>query len=61
LDTPIFMKAALYARVSTHDQQTLPIQLKAMRAYAKQRHWTIAREVEEIGPGENSASREAPV
>ena len=55
------MKAALYARVSTHDQQTLPIQLKAMRAYAKQRHWTIAREVEEIGPGENSASREAPV
>src|SRR5437870_2800581 len=45
------MKAALYARVSTHDQQTLPLQLKAMRAYAKKRKLTIAREVKEVGSG----------
>jgi|GEM_PF-6016889 len=43
------MKAALYARVSTHDQQTLPLQLKAMRAYARKRKLTIAKEVKEIG------------
>ena len=45
------MKAALYARVSTHDQQTLPLQLKAMRAYAKKRRWTITQEVREVGSG----------
>lgn len=45
------MKAALYARVSTHDQQTLPLQLKQMRAYAKKRKWNIALEVKEIGSG----------
>lgn len=27
------MKAGLYARVSTHDQQTLPMQLSTMREY----------------------------
>ena len=26
-------RVAIYARVSTHDQQTLPMQLEAMRAY----------------------------
>jgi putative DNA-invertase from lambdoid prophage Rac len=45
------MKAVLYARVSTHDQQTFPLQLKAMRAYARKRRWVIAREVKEIGSG----------
>jgi len=45
------MKAALYARVSTHDQQTLPMQLKAMRQYAKKRGWKIKREIQEIGSG----------
>ena len=45
------MKVALYARVSTHDQQTLPLQLKQMRAYAKKRKWTIAHEVKEVGSG----------
>jgi putative DNA-invertase from lambdoid prophage Rac len=45
------MKATLYARVSTHDQQTLPLQLKAMRAYAKKRKWAVIREVKEIGSG----------
>src|SRR4030095_10999260 len=45
------MKAALYARVSTHDQQTLPMQIKAMRAYAKKRKLTITREIKEVGSG----------
>ena len=45
------MKAALYSRVSTHDQQTLPLQQKAMRAYAKKRGWIIARQIKEVGSG----------
>jgi DNA invertase Pin-like site-specific DNA recombinase len=45
------MEIALYARVSTHDQQTLPLQLKAMREYAKKRKWTIKEEIQEIGSG----------
>jgi DNA invertase Pin-like site-specific DNA recombinase len=42
---------ALYARVSTHDQQTLPLQIKAMREYAIHRDWKIAVEVKEVGSG----------
>lgn len=45
------MKVALYARVSTHDQQTLPMQLKAMRVYARKRGWKIKSEIQEIGSG----------
>ncbi len=45
------MKVGIYARVSTHDQQTLPLQLKAMRQYVKQRKWTLVRQVEEVGSG----------
>src|SRR5918996_875478 len=45
------MKVGIYARVSTHDQQTLPLQVKAMREYVKKRHWTLARQVTEIGSG----------
>jgi DNA invertase Pin-like site-specific DNA recombinase len=45
------MEIALYARVSTHDQQTLPLQLKAMREYAKKRKWKIKEEIQEIGSG----------
>lgn len=45
------MKAGIYARVSTHDQQTLPMQLKAMRRYLKQRGWKLHLQVEEVGSG----------
>jgi DNA invertase Pin-like site-specific DNA recombinase len=45
------MKAGLYARVSTHDQQTLPMQLSAMREYAERRGWTVGLEISEIGSG----------
>ncbi len=46
-------RAGLYARVSTHDQQTLPMQLTAMRQYARRRGWTVALEVEEVASGAN--------
>jgi len=45
------MDVALYARVSTNEQQTLPMQLEQMRDYAKKRGWTIKHEIEEIGSG----------
>ena len=45
------MRAALYARVSAHDQQTLSMQMKAMQDYAANRGWEIVMEVEEISSG----------
>src|SRR5476649_1830902 len=50
-------RAGLYARVSTYDQQTLPMQSRAMREYAARRGWTIALQVREVGSG--AAQREA--
>ena len=43
------LKVGLYARISTHDQLTLPMQLSAMRAYARRRGWKIVVEEKEIG------------
>ena len=45
------VRAGLYARVSTQDQQTLPMQSRAMREYAARRGWTIAMQVKEVGSG----------
>lgn len=44
-------RVGLYARVSTHDQQTLPLQLSAMREHAEHRGWTVAMSVEDVGSG----------
>jgi putative DNA-invertase from lambdoid prophage Rac len=44
-------RAGLYARVSTHEQQTLPMQLAAMRQYVSRRGWTVAIEVQEVASG----------
>jgi DNA invertase Pin-like site-specific DNA recombinase len=44
-------RAGLYARVSTLDQQTLPMQMRAMRDYATNRGWTVAMQVKEVGSG----------
>ena len=52
-------RVALYARVSTHDQQTLPLQLEAMRTYAERRGWHIASTVEEVGSGAKTRPRRA--
>ncbi|HMB04925.1 MAG TPA: recombinase family protein [Isosphaeraceae bacterium] len=44
-------RVGLYARVSTHDQQTLPLQLSAMREHAEHRGWTVVMKVEDVGSG----------
>ena len=45
------LRVGLYARVSTYDQQTLPLQIRAMREYAARRNWSIAQQVKEVGSG----------
>ena len=50
-------RAGLYARVSTQDQQTIPMQTRAMREYAARRGWTIAVQVKEIGSGASQRER----
>lgn len=45
------MKAGIYARVSTHDQHTLGMQIEAMKKYAQARDWYIETEMAEIGSG----------
>ncbi|MFP5228430.1 MAG: recombinase family protein, partial [Acidobacteriota bacterium] len=45
------LRVGLYARLSTHDQQTLAMQNRAMREYAARRGWTIAMQVKEVGSG----------
>jgi DNA invertase Pin-like site-specific DNA recombinase len=50
------MRAGLYARVSTHDQQTLGLQIEAMAAYIKNRGWVATRRIEDVGSG----SKERP-
>jgi DNA invertase Pin-like site-specific DNA recombinase len=51
------LRVGLYARISTIDQQTLPMQLRAMREHAARRGWTGALQVREINSG--AARREA--
>jgi len=55
-DPTKMLRAGLYARVSTHDQQTLPLQIRAMREYAAKRGWAIAAQIKEVGSG--AAERE---
>ena len=49
LNTPL--RVALYTRVSSHDQQTLPLQQEALRDYAARRGWDIVQEVSEVASG----------
>lgn len=50
------VRAGLYARVSTHDQQTLPLQNRALRDYVVRRGWAAALQIQEVGSG--AAQRE---
>ena len=50
-------RAALYARVSTNDQQTLAMQNRAMQEYAARRGWIVALQIREVNSG--AAKREA--
>ena len=51
------VRVGLYARVSTQDQQTIPMQTRALREYATRRGWTIALQVKEIGSGASQRER----
>jgi putative DNA-invertase from lambdoid prophage Rac len=51
------LRVGLYARVSTHDQQTIPLQTRAMREYATRRGWRITLQVKEIGSGASQRER----
>jgi DNA invertase Pin-like site-specific DNA recombinase len=54
------MRAALYARVSTHDQQTLVMQLEAMIAYISDRDWDAIKQIKDVGSGsKDRAGRES--
>ena len=44
-------RVALYARVSTTGQQTLPMQLKALREFVRQRGWQVELELKEVRSG----------
>jgi DNA invertase Pin-like site-specific DNA recombinase len=50
-ETAKMFRVGQYARVSTHDQQTLPLQMRAMREYASKRGWMIAAQIKEVGSG----------
>ncbi len=45
------MRSGLYARVSTHDQQTLPLQLAAMRDYVAKCGRKTGLEILDVSPG----------
>src|SRR5450631_1400054 len=49
----------LYARVSTHDQRTLPLQLHAMRDYAAKRGWSLVAQIKEVGSGASQREQRA--
>ena len=45
------MRVAVYARVSTHDQQTLGIQVGVIANYVSDRSWNVVQSVEDVGSG----------
>src|SRR3977135_3950332 len=53
------LRIGLYARVSTHDQQTLPLQIRVMREYVAKRGWTIVVQIKEGGSGWEQGERRA--
>jgi DNA invertase Pin-like site-specific DNA recombinase len=50
-ETAKMLRVGLYARVSTHDQKTLPLQIRTMREYATKRGWEVAVQINEVGSG----------
>src|SRR5262245_232588 len=45
------IRVGLYARVSTVDQQTLPMQIRTLREYTAKRGWSIATQIKEVASG----------
>lgn len=55
-------RVGLYARVSTNDQQTIPLQILALREYGTRRGYTVALQVKEVGSGASQGRlRKKPV
>jgi DNA invertase Pin-like site-specific DNA recombinase len=54
---PSELRVGLYARVSTQDQQTIPLQIRAMREYAARRNWAVAVQIKEVGSGASQRER----
>jgi putative DNA-invertase from lambdoid prophage Rac len=48
------MRAAILARVSTKDQQSIPMQIEAAQKYCESRGWQIVKEIEEKQSGKRS-------
>jgi putative DNA-invertase from lambdoid prophage Rac len=44
-------RVGIYARVSTLDQKTLPMQFEKIKKYVKDRGWMVSIQVEDIGSG----------
>lgn len=44
-------KVAIYARVSTYDQKTLPMQIDRCAQFANSRGWDVTQNINEIGSG----------
>jgi putative DNA-invertase from lambdoid prophage Rac len=55
------MRAGLYARVSTHDQQTLGLQTETMSAYIRERRWKVVSQVEDVGSGAKDRPAREPL
>ena len=51
--------AGLYARVLIAEQQTLPMQMAAMRDYAERRGWIVVASIEDIGSGAKDRPKRA--
>jgi putative DNA-invertase from lambdoid prophage Rac len=45
------LRAGLYGRISTADQQSLPMQISDLSEYAERRGWTIVTTVQDINGG----------
>lgn len=51
------VKAAIYARISTQDQRTLPMQIQTLKRYAKDRGWEVVIEVRDTASGASDRPR----
>jgi putative DNA-invertase from lambdoid prophage Rac len=45
------LRAAIYARVSTADQHTIPEQMRQLEEFARRRGWPVVRRVREVASG----------
>jgi len=52
---PFGTRAAIYARVSTVDQKTIPLQLEHLREFAERREWSVVIEKHEAKSGADAA------